>query len=97
MIVQLTAFQLDEVEGLLDVRADTIESGEDLILWGTVDRAAGTLTVLDAAEAVEELHWRADFMIDEGPGHTGHEITGQAGARSLRLLADKIEVAAASA
>lgn len=97
MIVQLTAFQLDEVEGLLDVRADTIAAGEPLVMWGTLDRVAGALTVLDAAEAAEELRWRADFMVDEGPGHTGYEITGQAGARSLCQLADKIEVAAASA
>lgn len=92
-VVKLTPFQFDEVEGLLDVRADTIAAGEPLVVWGTLDRAAGTLTVFDVAEAVEELHWRADFMVDEGPGHTGHEITGQAGARSLRLLADKIREA----
>ncbi len=93
MIVQLTAFQLDEVEGLLDVRADTIAAGESLVMWGALDRAAGTLTVFDVAEAVEELRWRADFMVEEGPGHTGYEITGQAGARSLRQLADKIQKA----
>lgn len=93
VVVKLTKFRLVEVEGLLDIRRDTIESGEDLILWGTVDRAAGTLTVLDAAEAASELRYRAEWYEDEGPGHTGYGISGQAEARSLRQLAEKIEKA----
>ena len=94
--IKLTDFRFDEVQGLLGIRADTIEGGEDLILWGEVDVAARTLTVFDPVEAADELRYRADWMIDEGPGHTGCELTGQSGARSLRQLADRIEADAQS-
>ena len=93
LTVKLTPFRFAEVEGLLDIRRDTIESGEDLVLWGEVDRATMTLNVLDAAEAVDELRWRADWFEEEAPGHTGYDISGQAEARSLRGLADRIESA----
>lgn len=93
-VVKLTPFRFTEVEGLLDVRADTIASGEPLILWGAVDPATRSLTVFDADEAVAELRWRADWHEIEGPITTGWDISGQAEARSLRLLADRIATAA---
>jgi hypothetical protein len=93
--VPLTDFQRGEVRGLLDVVDDDIANGEDRIVWGRIDEAGDrSLIVLDADEAIEELRYRADFMVDEG--YTADAgTTATAGARSLQGLADKIAQAAA--
>ncbi|WP_432887973.1 hypothetical protein ACQPYH_06400 [Kribbella sp. CA-245084] len=43
-------------------------SCEDWIVWGRVDgpRGSSTLILLGAAEAAEELRYRAAWMVDEG-------------------------------
>jgi len=84
----LTQFQVDEVDGLLQVTREEEEISGERTPWGRVDGT--TLTVWDADDAIDDINDRADLLEDaweyEGPG-----VRGQ--ARSLRKLADAIEAA----
>ena len=92
-VIKLTVFQSDEVQGLLDICHDEIalaenDSEPDRQPWGILE--GSYLTVTNAIDAIDELEHRADFHTDEGPNHTGSELTGQSASRSLRSLVKKI-------
>jgi hypothetical protein len=91
----LTPYQVDEVRGLLDVCADEAKTSGDRTPWGEVQywrRGKWLLVVRDlAADAVDDLRHRADYLVDEGARAGAGPLAGMAGARSLRSLADRIE------
>ena len=83
--IPLTAFQADEVSGLLDVLADEQKISGDRRPWGRLRGRA--LVVLDPADAADDLRYRADFLLAEA---SGSRRSGVSGARSLRQLADTL-------
>jgi hypothetical protein len=83
--IHLTEFQLEEIKGLLAICDDE----PDRTPWGTVE--GNLLTVTDLEDAVDDLEYRADFFIEEGPRHTGNSLTGQSASRSLYSLTRKIQ------
>ena len=92
---QLTDFQLNEVQGLLDICNDEVALAAyndwepDRTPWGTIE--GNMLTVTDSEDAVDDLEDRAMFFVEEGPRHTACELAGQGASRSLRSLIKKIE------
>jgi hypothetical protein len=100
--ITLTAFQAEEVEGLLNIIDDQnsiAEADEDFMpVWGVVNgpRSKRVLTVLDgqAHHAIIDLEYRAEWSMDEG-GLNGCAVAGYGCARSLLALADKIRKATA--
>jgi hypothetical protein len=87
-VINLTRFQREEVEGLLDVCADNYANGERPDEgWGALYE--DLLMVLDPVEAEEDLTRRADYLESEAPGHGRN---GSAGARSLRRLAKLVTI-----
>ena len=83
--IKLTDFQLAEIKGLLDICNDE----PDWTPWGTLE--GNLLTVTNAEDAVGDIDDRAIFFIEEGPQHTGSNLTGQSASRSLDALIRKIK------
>ena len=101
--IRLTKFQYEEVEGLLcniddqNTLAYEIDSEEDFHpVWGVLDRKTKVLTVLLPFDAIDDLEYRAEWFIQEGPNAscTGCAVVGYPAARSLQSLATRIERAA---
>lgn len=93
MSFELTRFQKEEVAGLLAVCADEAAVSGERKPWGELAYQEGqlaTLTVTDAADAVDDLRRRADYLVSEA-AVAGEN--GEPGARSLRTLAARIEKA----
>jgi hypothetical protein len=84
--VEMTAFQADEVRGLLDVVEDDRTNGDRDDTWGEIEGTS--LLVLKPDEAVEDLEHRAGVLVTEG--YVADDRRGPAQARSLRALAAKI-------
>lgn len=89
MSLKLTRFQREEVGGLLDVCRDEYGLGNRKDPgWGTL--VGDVLTVTNRTEACQDLRDRADFLVSEGDVQDQHaQSLGY--ARSLRMLADRIE------
>ena len=97
--IALTKFQAEEIGGLLDIVADQNDiatSDEDrMIVWGEMSgtRSKRSVIVLDVDVAIDELEHRSEFMIQESDEWGPSNLGGYAGARSLRLVIEKIEAA----
>lgn len=97
--IALTKFQAEEIGGLLDNVSDQNDiatSDEDrMIVWGEMSgtRSKRSVIVLDVAVAIDELQHRSEFMIQESDEWGPSNLGGYAGARSLRLVIDKMEAA----
>lgn len=100
--IRLTKFQCEEIEGLLcniadqNFLADEMDSEEDRMpVWGLLDLKTRMLTVLLPADAIEDLDYRAEYFIQEGPNAsmTGCAVVGYPAARSFQSLIAKIEEA----
>lgn len=88
MQITLTRFQREEVSGLLDVCHDEWRDGQgdpEWEPWGVLD--GNRLTVTRRVPAIEDLEFRADFLVSEGEHQASN---GHPGARSLQKLADAI-------
>ena len=94
--IGLTMFQAEEIGGLLDNVADQNDiatTDEDrMVVWGTLvgPYRKRTLVVLDPDNAIDDLEHRAEFMIQESDQWGPSVLGGYSGARSLRLVVEKI-------
>jgi hypothetical protein len=93
--IRLTDFQLNEVQGILDICNDEVVSANyndwepEHTPWGTIE---GNLVTINHPEnAIGDLEDRAIYFIEETPRHTGCELSAQAASLSLHSLIQKIE------
>lgn len=78
---RLTAFQLEEVRGLLAVCQDEERLSGERRPWGRLEGAR--LWVTDPVDAADDLWRRAEYLLDEGY-RVKRAPVGLAGSRSLR-------------